>query len=872
MIRFCLSLYRRLARAFPHEFQMVYGADVVQLGEDAIEEIARAHGLWGLFRLIADLAWRVPAEYATEIRQDVIYAFRSLRKSPAVAVAAVLSLALGIGVPAAGFSFINSFILRDLPGAANPEQLLTTESSTSYVHFERLRDHRELFSGVTAYVDQVPFSVAWKGMPERTFGQLVGPDYLAVIGARVMHGQADGLVISERFWREKLDSDPNVVGRTLRVNGHAVTITGVGPKEFLGAQPEVGADLFVPVALQHDLAPELGEDVLHRSDLKEFTLLMRLQAGVTAKSAAAAAETIARQLDNEGFAADPNKTRHVRLLPGGTVEPIAPEDKAAIVGVLGTLMALILGISCTNLANILLARAAARRKEIAIRLAVGASRFRLVRQLLTETVLLALCGGVMGFLFAYWLMGAATAKIQKAVALVPLNVDLRPDWRVLLFTLVLVAIAGAGFGLAPALAATKVDFAPALKQGPAAHLRGYRRFGMRNLLMVSQVAGSLMVLMITGFIVLGIPAKQTRVTFETSGLYLICVDPVRDGFSPAQTTAVFQKLRESLRSIPAFDGAAFTDRAPGTVFASTTVFTVPASPSEPAKVVQSVAKGVAGADYFATLRVKIIAGREFSDRDEQTAAPTVQPVIVNEAAAKEMFGTTYPIGRRIVHEKETYEVVGVVAGLTSRPVRGKPALAVWAPLSQRAWARPPEGGVTLMVRSSSGADPIGLVRRKVASVDPNLTLFNVRTMRQEIDELNYLFQSAGLVYSGFGVFGLILASVGLAGVTAYAVVSRRKEIGIRMAMGARTAQVLGLVMREGIAMVIAGVVIGLLGVWALARLLAAASPEMAEALGAKQSTLLIGAPLLLGGLAMLACYFPARKSISIDPLTALRQE
>jgi predicted permease len=519
----------------------------------------------------------------------------------------------------------------------------------------------------------------------------------------------------------------------------------------------------------------------------------------------------------------------------------------------------------------LLARAAGRRKEIAIRLAVGASRFRLIRQLLTESVLLALGGGAAGFIFAYWLMGAAMTGIQNSVKPLPLNLDLRPDAHVLLFTFLLAAIAGVGFGLAPALAATKTDFAPVLKQGAVTQLRGYRRLGLRNLLMVSQVAGSLMVLIITGFIVLGIPGKQTRVTFDPANLYLMSIDPVRDGYSPKNTPALFEKLRERLRSAPAVESAAFTGDPPGSPFATPTTFTVTASGGEPAKVVKSVVKAIAGANYFATLRVKVAAGREFSTRDEQGAS-VEEPAIVNETAAKEMFGSGNPIGRRIVHEKESFEVVGVVPDITAHESGAKPSAGVWVPMNERAYSRPPEGGVTLLVRAGEGRDAVSAIRHEMAAIDPNLSLFDVRTMTEQIDELNRLFASAGLVYGGFGAFGLILASVGLAGVTAYSVAQRRKEIGIRMALGARRGQVLRLVMKEGAGLVMAGSILGFLGAWAVGRMLAAASPDMAEVLKGTQPMLLIGAPLLLGVLAMLACYIPARRSTAVDPLTALRQE
>jgi predicted permease len=875
MIRFCMRIYRRLAQAFPHEFKMVYGDEVVQLGEDAIEEIAKRHGILGLLRLLADLAWRVPVEYLSEIRQDLIYTLRVLRKSPGVAMAAVLSLGLGIGVPTAGFSEINAMVLRDMPGAKDPKRLLTTEHSTSYVHFERYRDHRELFSGVTAYLDSVPFKLE----KERVFGHLVSPEYFDVIGVRAVRGQTDGVVISERLWRERFNSDPDVVGRSIRLNGHLLTIAGVVQKDFAGARPIVPADVFVPMAMQADLVPELGENALHRSDLKAFSVLMRLQPGVTEQSANAAVETIARQLDGEGFAEDRNqKGAHARLVPGGGAIPLAREKLRLMLVFLGTLMALILGIACTNLASMLLARAAGRRKEIAIRLAVGASRFRLIRQLLTESLLLALAGGAAGFAFAYWLLNIATAMSGKFPTSVPVEVDVRPDGTVLMFTFVLAVIAGVGLGLAPALAATKPDVAPALKEGSSTQLRGYRRFGLRNLLMVYQVAGSLMVLIVTGFIVLGFSADMNaNAKFDSSNLVLMAIDPVRDGYQPAQTAALFEKLRDRLQGAPAIESAAFSDGPPGNLFASaagsTSTFTIPAAGGEPAKV-KAAQKEIVGANYFATLHVKIAAGREFSARDEEggsAAAP--QPAILSVVAAEQMFGSSDPLGRRIVWEDQNFDVVGVAPDLTGSEFDMKPQPTVFVPLSKRAYARPPAGGMTLMVRTGSGTDAINEIRHEIAVIDPNLTVFNVRTMAEFLEQSNGPIRFTSFLYGGFGVFGLILASVGLAGVTAYSVAQRRKEIGIRMALGARQGQMLRLVMREGAVLVTVGSALGFLGAWGLGKAIASLSPELAEALSAKQPMLLMfAAPLLLGGLAMLACYFPARRSATVDPLIALRQE
>jgi predicted permease len=781
----------------------------------------------------------------------------------------VLSLGLGIGVPAVGFSEINVLLLRAMPGAKNPKGLLTVEHSTSYVHFERYRDHRELFSGVTAYIPSLPF----KFEHERVFGHLVSPEYFDVIG---FHLPADGVVISERFWRERLNSAPEAVGRSVRLNGHLVTISGVAPKDFLGAMPVIPADLFVPVSMQAELVPELGENALRRSDLKVFSVLMRLQPGATAKSANAAADTIARQLDGERIDADRNKKgQQVRLLPGGGAIPRPPELLPIIFGFMGTLMALILGISCTNLANMLLARAVSRRKEIAIRLAVGASRFRLIRQLLTESILLGLAGGVAGFLFAWWLTSAATAMYHRFPTPVPIDLDVRPDWTVLAFTFALAVIAGVGFGLAPALAATKTDFGPALKEGAVTQLRGYRRFGLRNLLMVYQVSGSLMLLIITGFIVLGFSnMSKSNALFDQANLYLLSIDPVRDGYSPNQTASLFEKLRERLQGAPAVESAAFTDVPPGNMLAlGTTVFTVPAVGGEAAKVVKSVREDIAGANFFKTLHVTVTQGREFSARDEEDASDAAQPAILSEVAAAAMFGSADPIGRRIVNENESFEVVGVVPDIQGETLGVKPPPAVFVPLTKRAYTRPPSGGMTLMVRASApGGEAINEIRHEITAMDPNLSVFNVRTMNEYLEQSNTIMRWTSMVYGGFGIFGLILASVGLAGVTAYSVAQRRKEIGIRMALGARPGQVLRLVMKEGATLVMVGSLVGFLGAWAVARILSAISPEMAETLSAKQPLLMIGAPLLLGGLAMLACYFPARRSTSIDPVTALRQE
>ena len=397
--------------------------------------------------------------------------------------------------------------------------------------------------------------------------------------------------ISDRFWRDRLDSDPNAVGRTVHLNGQTATIVGIGPKDFLGVLPIVPADLFVPTTSPASMAPELSGDIIHKRDAKAFGVLMRLAPGVTAKSAEAALDAITRHLDEETLDPARNaKGRRVMLLPGGKIVPIPKETLPVILGFQVVLNGLILGVACMNLANMLLARAAARRREVAIRLAVGASRFRLIRQLLTESVLLSISGGVAGLIFAYWLTHMASK--MKLPTPVPVKFDFTPDWHTLVFTSILSVVTGILFGLAPALASTKADLASTLKQGALAQLRGYRRFGMRNLLMVFQVAGSLTLLLIAGFMVIGLNnTSAINVAFDSNTMYLMSLDPVRDGYSAEQAANLFDNLPDRLKQAAgvrergARGGCALLDRG-GRVHPDAR----PARPEKPDQVVRGISQ------------------------------------------------------------------------------------------------------------------------------------------------------------------------------------------------------------------------------------------------------------------------------------------
>jgi len=417
-------IYRRLAQAFPHEFKLAYGTEVMQLGEDVVEEIAKRRGAAGLVRLIADIAIRVPLEYLSEMRGDMRYAVRGLIKSPGFALVGIISMGLGIGLTTNVYSSKWAALFRDMPAAANAKDLVMAQESAdgdlapaSYYYIEQYREQKSLFAGVAAFKIGVPFNVTLQAeasaKPERLFGQIVSADYFSVLGVQAQQGRlfspaldkpgdAPVVVVSDRFWRNRLDSSPAAVGAMLRLNGQMATVVGITPRDFNGALGIYPAELFVPITVPAALAPELANDILHQRHAKEFLAMVRLAPGVTIESAEAGLDAITWRLDEEDSLspARTDKGRHVTLLRAGTSVPMPRKLKPALMGFFIALMGLVIGLACMNLANMQMARAANRRKELAIRLSVGASRFRIIRQMMSEGVLLSILGGVTGFAFA----------------------------------------------------------------------------------------------------------------------------------------------------------------------------------------------------------------------------------------------------------------------------------------------------------------------------------------------------------------------------------------------------------------------------------------------------------------------------------------
>ena len=895
-MNFAWRIYRRLAQAFPHEFKLAYGAEVMQLGEDVVEEIAKRHGIAGLIRFIADIAIRVPVEYLSEMRGDMRYAWRALIKSPGFALVGIVSMGLGIGLTTNVYSSKWQVLFRDLPGAANAKDLVMMQQSAdadlapvSYYYIEQFREQKRLFTGVAAFETGIPFNVTFQGnlngKPERIFGQLVSADYFSVLGVQAQRGRvlsmeldkagdAAVVVISDRFWRNRLNSSPNAVGQILHLNGQIATIVGITPKDFNGALSINPSELFVPITVSAALAPELANDVLHQRNAKEFLALMCLAPGVTMDSAEAGLEAITRRLDEQeaSLPVRTDKGRRVTLLQAGNSVPIPRKLKPALIGFLVALMGLVITLACMNLANMLIARGANRRKELAIRLAVGASRFRLVRQMMSEGILLSLLGGMAGFALAYGL-GVLNSHFTPPRN-VPVESNFYLDWHAGIFVFGLAIVCGIGFSLAPALQATKADLTPALKEGSALQLPGYRRIGLRNLLMVAQVAASLVLLLMTGFLVIGISkASNIQTKFDPDTMVLLSLDPVRDGYAPEKAQALFEKLPDRLKGTGRVRSITMAGQPPFTSETEPTQLFAEDLPGS-SQVQQPVLEETVGAGYFATFSEPMLAGREFMEADQRGRADGTKtlPAVLNESAARGFFGKGNAIGKLVRDDKQSYEIVGVVRDL--KDVAGFSQPILYLPLTSRDFARPPAGGITIIERSDAGTDALNAIQNEIALIDPNLNIFHVQTLGGYLDRSRAALRFSIQTYGAIGVFGLVLAAIGLAGITAYSVAQRRKEIAIRTALGAGRAQVLGLVLREGTALVGIGTVVGFLGAVGLAKIVSALANMFVDALkfGTDDPRLLVGAPLLLASVAMLACYVPARKSVRMDPLKALREE
>jgi predicted permease len=808
--------------------------------------------------------------------QDVRYGFRRLRQSPGFTALAVLSLALGIGANTAIFSLVDTVLLRPLP-VAKPEQLVEVygtihngadDSIQSYLNYKDYRDRNNVFTGLLAY-RFAPMSLSHGNANERVWGYLVSGNYFDVLGVRPMLGrgflpeedETQGAhavaVLSYGCWQSRFGADSNIVGQSVTLNGHTFTVVGVMPRGFIGTEIAYAPEVFVPLMMGKVIEP--GSTWLDQRADDNLFVIGRLKDGSNTAQAQANLQAITLELAQEH--PQENGGRGVRLLTPGL---FIPAIRSAIIGFAGVLMgvvALVLLLACVNLANLLLARATERRKEIAIRLALGASRARLVRQLVTESVLLALAGGGCGLLIAAWLNDLVAAiKLPTDIALV---FDLRIDWRVLVFTLGVSLATGIIFSLLPALQASNPELVPALKDEAA--LSGFRHSRLRNALVVVQVALSLVLLICAGLIVRSLQAAQRmRPGFNPENAIALSFDVGLQGYDETKGRAFQRQVLERARTVPGVRSVALTSTVPLTLDYSYTSIYIEGQPTTSINQLPSAVPNETSPDYFQTMEIAL-RGRDFMPQDDKEES---RVAIINETFARRFWPNQEAIGKRFNFgggpAAPFWEVIGVAADGKYDSLGEDPQPAFYRPL-----LRDYSTNATLVARVAGDPQAVlAALRREVQTLDPTLPLYNVETLTHHMAVPLFPARMAAIVLGSFGVLALILAAIGIYGVMSYVVAGRTREIGLRMALGAEPGDVLRLIVGQGMTLALIGLGLGLIIAFAAARLLTSLLYGVSPA----DPLTFAGIALLLASVALLACYIPAQRATRVDPMIALRYE
>jgi predicted permease len=807
--------------------------------------------------------------------QDIRFGMRMLWKKPGFTLIAVLTLALGIGANTAIFSVVNTAMLRPLP-IAEPGQLVSlnntgrdrTFPSFSYPNYKDFRDRNDVFSGLIAY-RFAPLSLSHDGVNERLWGYVVSGNYFDTLGVKPVLGRVispddDGApgahpvtVISHKFWQQRFGSSPDALGKSLLVNGRGYTIVGVVPKGFHGTEIIAAPDLWFPMAMQAEI--DVGNRWLDERGIENIFLQGRLKPGVDMRQAESALNEISLQLERE-YPAD-NEGKRVSLTPPGMMGGMMRPQVLGFFGLLMGVVGLVLLLACANLANLMLARAAERSREIAVRLALGARRFRLVRQLLTESLLLACGGGALGLLLAFWLVDLAPAL--KPPIDVPLSIELHIDIRVLVFTGLLSLTTGIVFGLLPALQATKADLVSALKDETS--LGGAHRSWLKNGLIVFQVALSLVLLAGGGLMLRGLARAETiALGFDPQNAVEVAFDLRLQGYDKAGGREFQKQLRERVRALPGVEEAGYADLVPVDLhFGTSPVFIEGQLPERIAAAPRALSNRVSPG-YFGAMSTRLIAGRDFTEQDGDNAPPVV---IVNQAFAQRFWPGEDAIGKRFSlgdPNAPMMQIIGIAEDGKYASLAETPRPFVYRPLWQSSLR-----STSLVVRGK--AEPgkmIAAIRNELRQLDPNLPISTAKTMTEHMSFPLLPARGAAGALGSFGVLALILAAIGLYGVMSYSVSKRTHEIGIRIALGARAGDVLKLVIWQGMTLVLMGIVIGLIGALALTRLM----KSLLFGVSPTDPLTFACVALLLAAVALLACYVPSRRATNVDPIVALRYE
>lgn len=835
----------------------------------------------------------------TSLLQDVRYGARLLIKNPGFTGVAVLVLALGIGANTAVFSIINAMILRPIASegtgvvgiynrdTARPDNY----RSFSADEFRQVRSGTEVFDSVMAHTFTMT-GVSDGDQTRQSFTAIVSADYFATLRVSLAAGRGFAedevrpgadlpvVVVGHQFARKAGVDPAAVIGRTMKINARDYTIVGVAPEGFAGTMALVAPELWLPLGVYRRVADgvfaEPGNKGLADPSHRPLMLVGRLRPGVQPAGAAPLLATVSARVQAEDAAEGGKYALMVQKLPRLSVSssPQSDSGPTAVSGMLMAMAALVLLISCLNLANMLLARGTARRKEIALRLAIGGSRLRIVRQLLTESLLIAVLGASAGLLLAIWGTRLLTATLVPVLPMV-LTFSSAPDLNVLAATMAFAVLSTVVAGLGPAWKVTRPNLMADLKE--QASESGHRRLTMRNVLVVGQVALTLALLTAAGLFLRGaVKASDADPGFPLSGV-VASVSPSLAGYDEVRGRAAMRQILQRVRSTPGVQSASAASLVPfGDIRQGGVVQRAGTPPAEPGQkpAGTDATFTVVGADYFETLRVPVMRGRGFTTAEEESAGGA-KVAIIDEPLARQLFGDADAIGERVQILRsdtavEPLEIVGVVAGLRDDMFTKAPEPHVYLPFGQSY-----RGTMHLHVRLASPADSaetamLGTLRQELRAADPAVPVLALKTLRQHRDNGIALWavNSGARLFSVFGGVALLLAIVGVYGLKSYVVSRRTREIGVRMALGATPANVLWLVLREGMVLTAAGVAIGLGLSWGLGRLLSGMLYEV----NAVDPLVFAVAPMVLTAAALVASYVPARRATRVLPLTALRSE
>ena len=813
--------------------------------------------------------------------REIRYAVRVLAKSPGFTAVIVISIALGLAATTTVFSIANGLLWGELPVKDPGRMVMFSEGhSFSYPDYIDYRDQAmDVFEGgITAHFSLIPASLGGTGEPERVWGQVVSGNYFPVLGLKMALGrpilpeedQVIGrdrvAVLSHSLWQRRFGADAGILKRDVVLNGQRYTVVGVAPAGFHGTERGIVSDFWVPLAMLDAIMPDLAKANGGRTNRGNSWLMLyaRLRPGVDRAKATAVVNVIKKRLD-DAYRKDEKRHDAIALQTAGGLVAGSATPAFALMTVLMVVVGLVLLVACANVANLLLARANGRQKEIATRLAMGASRYQLVRQLLTESFLLALAGAGVGFLLA---AGAAHAvSILQLPIPIPVAFDFNVDLRVAAFTVGLSLVTALLFGLVPALRATRPGLVGALKDGRDGSAASGRagRFGTRNTLVVVQVALSLMLLTTAGLFLRSLGnASSIDIGFRPENVLVTSVDPRLHNYSREKTAQFFSQLRDRVSALPVVRSVSFVDNVPLSLAATTNGFDADVAAGGSGQHTDANVYSV-GSRYFETMGIPLLRGRDFLDRetDDRHAA------IINETMAGHLFPNQDPIGR-VMHSGQTrYTVIGVARNSKSRTLGEAPVSCAYVPLDTS-----PEGGFNLFGISAvvkTSVDPRQLVRPvrdQIAELDPTMAVFGTETMQQHVDKSLLLPRISALLLGIFGSVGLTLAAVGLYGVMSYSVRRRTREIGIRVALGAGPGTVLRMVLGQGLALTGVGLAIGLGIALGLGRFIA----SLLYGTSGTDLLTFVTVPAVLLAAAVVAVVVPASRAARVDPMVALRCE